>query len=254
MMQKNRIKYVFLNLVVLLLSSTVLFSQNELDSIVALGDDLASLEDYREANKTYDQALDRKEGYLPALLGKIDVLLMMDRYSRADKVAGNAIEEHPQNPTLQMYMGKVLIERSHFEDALGHLDMALSLADDSDSLLLNKVYVNRGAAYQKLGNNQRAMENYSKALSINKKNPNVYIYRGNLYYKQQSYSQALSDFQEVLNLDPNNHVAQYNVGMCFFKQGEKRNACDAFHKACELGNTNACKMVISKCLRSSETQ
>lgn len=254
MKQHNTITHLLLAFVLLMITSSALVAQNNIDSIVDLGNDLANLEDYREADKTFDRALDIQTNYKPALEGKIKVLLMMDKFSRAENIAEDAIEQYPQDPTFQMYMGKVLIERGKFEDALSYLSRTLAFADDSDSLLLNRVYVNMGAAYQKLGQTGKAMENYTQALSINRNNPNVFIYRGNLYYKQQSYTQALNDFQRVLALDPNNHVAQYNVGMCFFKQGAKRNACDAFHKACELGNTNACKMVISKCLRSSETQ
>jgi len=254
MKQQKRIRQLFLAFVLFMITSTMLVAQTDIDSIVELGNDLVNLEDYREADKTFDRALDIQQNYKPALEGKIKVLLMMDKLSKAEKIAEEAINQYSQDPTFYMFMGRVLIERERFEDALSYFSRTLAIADDSDSMLLNKVYVHMGAVYQKLGQTGKAMENYTQALSINRNNPNVFIYRGNLYYKQQNYNQALSDFQRVLALDPNNHVAQYNVGMCFFKQSKKRNACDAFHKACELGNTNACKMVISNCLRSSETQ
>ncbi len=253
-MQQNKILLFTLALFFSLTWSVVLPAQTTIDSIVALGDDLMNLEDYEQAQATYERALNMNQTYIPALKGNIDVLLALDQYGRAEKAASEALEKHPQNPAFHMYMGKVLIERGYFEKALPHLNKSLNFAGENDSMIINRVYVNRGAAYQKLGNTQKALQNYSQALSINRHNPNVFIYRGNLYYQQQNYSQALEDFQRVLELDPNNHVAQYNVGMCHFKQGKKRKACDAFHKACELGNTNACKMVISKCLRNPRTQ
>jgi len=252
-MQIHRIKIIILTFTLSLITSSVLFSQSKLDSIVELGDDLVALDDYKEAEKRYDQALEIDEHYRSALEGKIRILLLMDKYSRAEKVAKDAIEQHPLDPSFEMYMGKILIERGSYEDALPHLNKALELSGKTDSMTINRVYVSLGAAYQKLGRSQQAMDQYSKALSINRHNPNVFLYRGNLYYKRENYSQALEDFKKVLELDPNNHLAQYNAGMCYSRQGEKRNACDAFHKACELGNTNACKMVISKCLRSTET-
>lgn len=253
-MQYNTIKYGLLAFVLFIAPLSVLVAQHDVDSLVDLGNDLASLEDYREAGKTFDRALDIRDDHKPALEGKIRVLLLREKYSRARKVTENAIDKYPQDPALHMYMGQVLVERENFEEALSYLNQTLELAGETDSMLLNKVYVNRGAAYQKLGETGKAMENYSKALSINENNPNVFLYRGNLYYKQEQFDQALNDFQRVLELDPNNHLAQYNLGMCFFKQDEKQRACDAFHKACELGNTNACKMVISRCLRGSESE
>ena len=253
-MQYNKIKYWLLAFALFMTSASMLVAQHNVDSLVDLGNDLASLEDYREASKTFDRALDIRNDYKPALEGKIRVLLLRKKYNRARKVAENGIDKYPQDPAFPMYMGQVLVEKDNFEEALTYLNQTIELAEEPDSMMMNKAYVNMGAAYQKLGNVGMAMENYSKALSVNKSNPNVFLYRGNLYYKQEQFDQAIKDFQRVLKLDPNNHLAQYNLGMCFFQQGEKRSACDAFHKACELGNTNACKMVISKCLRSSETQ
>ena len=43
--------------------------------------------------------------------------------------------------------------------------------------------------------------------------------------------------------------AYYNRGMIYHKQEKTYEACDDFHKACELGNTHACKMVISHCIQ-----
>jgi len=37
------------------------------------------------------------------------------------------------------------------------------------------------------------------------------------------------------------------MGMAYFKQNDKRNACERFHKACSMGNNNACKMIILEC-------
>ena len=58
------------------------------------------------------------------------------------------------------------------------------------------------------------------------------------------------DFNAVIELDPKNPFAFYNRGMINFKQGKKLESCDDFHTACELGNTNACKMVINNCIKT----
>jgi tetratricopeptide (TPR) repeat protein len=229
-------------------------SQNHIDSIIELGDDLISLNDYEAAEEHYEQALEIKSNYIPALEARIEVLLLMNRYNKAQKASEKALEKHVGHPTFHLYQGKALIGKERYADALVHLNNALELTDEDDTQLRNKIYVNKGAVLQKQNDFEQALENYSRALEINRTNPNVFIYRGNLYYKRENYDQALTDFQEVLELDPNNHVARYNLGMCYFKQGEKLSACDSFHKACEMGNKNACKMVISKCLRSIETQ
>jgi tetratricopeptide (TPR) repeat protein len=229
-----------------------LHSQNtsKLDSIIELGDDMINLDDYDAAEDRYDEALDMNDDYPPAIEAKIKVLTLKKKFSKASKIARNAIEGHPDYTPFYVYLGQIQIERERFEEALKNLNKAISMVDeDADRKLMSKIYVNRGAALQKTGDFDDALESYSKALQINQHNPNVFVYRGYLYYKRDNYDQAISDFKQVLDLDPNNHYAQYNIGMAHFKKGNKLEACDAFHKACELGNKNACKMVISKCLR-----
>lgn len=253
-MDQNRITSIIFFFIGFILLSCPGYSQSAIDSIIELGDDLVSLDDYKAAEEKYDQALEMDEDYAPALKAKIRVLLLRDKNNKAQRMAEEGLEKHSEQSAFHLYIGKALIGKEHYEDALDHLDDGLEKADKSNMQLLNKIYVNRGAAFQKQNNYEEALTNYSKAIDIDQSNPNVFVYRGNLYYKRENYKKAINDFQKVLDLDPNNHVAQYNIGMSYFRQDNKLDACDAFHKACELGNKNACKMVISKCLRNSETQ
>ena len=250
-MDQKRIIFIISFFIGFILLSFPVYSQSDIDSIIEVGDDLMSMEDYKEAEEKYDQVLDMNENYVPALEAKIRILLLRNKNNRARRLAENSLEKHDE-PVFYLYLAKALIAKENYREALEHLDEALEMADKNNLQLLNKIYVNRGAALQKQNKYEEALNNYSKALDINQTNPNVFVYRGNIYYKRENYENALDDFKKVLELDPNNHVAQYNLGMCYFRQGDELNACDAFHKACELGNKNACKMVISKCLRESE--
>lgn len=253
-MNKSNLTAIIFFFVGSLLLSYPLYSQSEIDSIIELGDDLLSLKDYKAAEEKYDQALEMNENYVPALKAKIKVMLRRDKNNKARRLAEESLEKYEDQPAFYLYAGQALIAKENYEEALEYLNEALEWVDNDNRQLLNKIYVNVGAAFQKQNNFEEALNNYSKALEIDTTNPNVFMYRGNLYYRRESYDKALTDFQKVLELDPNNHVAQYNVGMCYFRQGDKLNACDAFHKSCELGNKNACKMVISECLRDGETQ
>ncbi|MBS3769564.1 MAG: tetratricopeptide repeat protein [Bacteroidales bacterium] len=256
-MDWNRVRYIAICFFIGLFSlSYHAYSQNAnaIDSLIEMGDDMVDMEDYKAAEDKYDQALDINENYVLALKAKIRVLLLREKYNRARRLAENSLETHKDQPAFYLYLGEASIGRERYEEAMDHLNDALEIVDDTDSKLLNRIYVNLGAAYQKQNNFEEALNHYSKALDIDQTNPNVFLYRGNLYYKREAYEDALADFKKVLELDPNNHLAQYNLGMCYFRQGDKLNACDAFHNACEMGNKNACRMVVSKCLRESQSQ
>ena len=142
-----------------------------------------------------------------------------------------------------------MIHKGKYENAIEDLNRALDLNQGSnDTKFDNKVYVNRGAAYQKLLEFDAALNDYSKAIQLNPNNPNVFLYRGFLYYQNEEYESAIIDFNTVIDLDPHNPFAYYNRGMIYTKLQKEDEACDDFHTACELGNMNACRMVVSMCV------
>ncbi|MFC2103989.1 tetratricopeptide repeat protein [Bacteroidota bacterium] len=239
-------------LLLILLISTInvtTFSQADVKSIVGIGNDLVDLKRYDEAFEKFEEALDYLPSYAPALDGKANLLILMEDYKGAGKLIDAAIERNSDYPQFYLTRGIVLIHKGKFENAIEDLNRALDLAQGlNNKMFENKVYVNRGASYQKLLNNDAALNDYSKAIQLNNKNPNVYLYRGFLHYQNNDYPQALNDFNAVIDLDPENPFAYYNRGMIFLKQDMEDEACDDFHNACELGNTNACKMVIGNCI------
>ena len=230
------------------INSTV-FSQADVGSLVALGNDLISLNRYEEALEKFDEALDYLPSYAPALDGKAGLLILMEDYKKAGKIIEEAIKKNSDYPQFYLTRGKIYIHKGKYKDAIEDLNRALDLAQGlNNKLFENKVYVNRGAAYQKLFEFDAALNDYSKAIQLNDNNPNVYLYRGFLYYQNNDHPEALKDFNTVIDIDPENPFAYYNRGMINFKQDKKDEACDDFHKACEMGNTNACRMVITHCI------
>lgn len=223
----------------------------KLDSLLELGQDLMDIEDYKEAEDKIDEVLDINETYAPAMEAKVKVLMGRNKYSKANRKVKNALEEYPQKPVFYFLKAKIALEREDFQGALESINKAQGLVENDDKLL-NKIFVTKGATYQKIGDSEKALVNYSKALDINSHNPNVFVYRGYLFYKKEQYEKAIEDFEKVLDLDPNNHYALYNIGMSEFRLGNKAEACDAFHKACELGNRNACQKVVSECIRGRD--
>jgi tetratricopeptide (TPR) repeat protein len=229
--------------------NATVFSQADVKSIVDLGNDLVKLKRFDEAMEKFDEALDYLPSYAPALDSKANLLITLEDYKGAGKIIEDAIKKNSDYPQFYLTRGIVNIHKGKYDDALEDLNRALDLGQGiNDKLFENKVYVNRGAAYQKLFLNEEALNDYSKAIQLNDKNPNVYLYRGFLYYQTNEYEEAVKDFNVVINLDPENPFAYYNRGMIYIKQLKDVEACDDFHKACELGNNNACKMVISRCI------
>ncbi|MBI9054535.1 MAG: tetratricopeptide repeat protein [Bacteroidales bacterium] len=225
------------------------FAQGDAKMLASLGNDLVNLMDYEGALEKYNEALDYLPTYAPAIDGKANLLVLMEDYKAAGKLIEEAIKKNSDYPHFYLTYGIVLIHKGKHKDAIENLTRALDLAYDSkDSFFKSKIYVNRGAAYQKLFNFDAALNDYSEAIKTNKNNPNVYMYRGYLYYQNNEYELALSDFNTVIDIDPENPFAYYNRGMIYLKQADDDRACEDFHKSCKLGNNNACKVVMNKCI------
>jgi tetratricopeptide (TPR) repeat protein len=225
------------------------YSQADVKSLVTLGNDLVELNRYDEAFEKFDEALDYLPSYAPAIDGKANLFILTEDYKKAGKIIDEAIKKNSDYPEFYLTRGIIYIKRNKFSNAIEDFIRALDLAQGlNDKILEGKIYVNRGAAYQKLLENDAALNDYSKAIQLDNTNPNVYLYRGFLYYQNDDHPEALRDFNAVIEIDPKNPFAYYNRGMINFKQDKQLEACDDFHKACELGNNNACKMVINHCI------
>lgn len=242
-------KYIFSIFLLIFTINLNVFSQGDAKMLSNLANDLVKLKDYEAALEKYNEALDYLPTFAPAIDGKANLLILMEDYKEAGKLIEEAIKKNSDYPQFYLTYGIVLIHKGKHKDAIENLNRAIDLAYDAkDTFFKSKIYVNRGAAYQKLFNYDAALNDYSQAIQLNENNPNVYMYRGFLYYQSNEYDQALSDFNTVIEIDPENPFAYYNRGMVHLKQAEDAKACEDFHKSCELGNNNACKVVMTRCI------
>lgn len=221
--------------------------QQNIESLVELGNDLVKLNDYKGALEKYNEALVMLPSYTLAINGKANVLILLNDYKSASRLIEEGIKNNPDFASYYITRGKININKEKFENAIDDFNRALDLGK-GDKEIENMVYVNRGAAYQKLFDNEKALADYSKAIELNPENPNVYMYRGFLYYQNGDFTTSLNDFNTLIDIDEHNPYAYYNRGMALLKLNENDKACLDFHKSCELGNTNACIMIVSKCM------
>ncbi|OFX83851.1 MAG: hypothetical protein A2W99_02785 [Bacteroidetes bacterium GWF2_33_16] len=227
--------------------------KQDIESLVEMGNDLVKLNDYKGALDKYDEALVMLPSYTQAIDGKANVLILLLDYKSASKIIEEGIKNNPDYAPYYLTRGKINIFKEKFENAIEDLNLAFDLNKSTNNKELeNMVYVNRGAAYQKLFEKDKALADYSKAIEQNPDNPNVYMYRGFLYYQNNEFTEAIEDFNTVLDIDEQNPYAYYNRGMTYIKMEDNDKACQDFHKACQLGNYNACKMIVSRCMNKKK--
>ena len=98
-------------------------------------------------------------------------------------------------------------------------------------------YSNRGRAYDKEGQFDQAIKDFTKAIEVNPRFAGAYYNRGLAYKHKDQYDQAIIDYTKAIKVNPRFAGAYSNRGVVYFlKLGDKNRGCTDFKQACELGN------------------
>ena len=230
----------------------------------ALGDKVLAAEDYAEALKHYDGAVDPRNPDSLNLYRRATSLHAVGETDRALADYGDAIRVDPNNSLAYLGRGVLLAARKRaynraIEDfdkvlvlqpdnvdalishgnaysqigdngrALADLDRAIHLAPDNA-----QAYVIRGLANNRRGQKQLAMQDYEAALKIAPRYPQALANRAALLSEEGRYDQAIADLDESLKADSDNPVAYYNRGYAHFAKHEYDKALADYDAAIKL--------------------
>jgi tetratricopeptide (TPR) repeat protein len=71
--------------------------------------------------------------------------------------------------------------------------------------------------------------------------------RGNCFLKKKEYDKALGDYSKAIELNPKNPDIYVNRGDCYYKMKKKDDACNDWSKAKELGDIGVEKLIKKVC-------
>jgi hypothetical protein len=120
-------------------------------------------------------------------------------------------------------------------------DAARLIKDKDNRPGVERVYHNRGLQLFKLGYSELAIDDFSKAISLNPNHVLVYNDRGATYLAMKKYEQALNDFNKALEINPK--FARPYLGRALTYDGlNNASAALADYKTlCSMGYTEGCK-------------
>ncbi len=229
-----------------------------------LGDKALAAEDYSEALKHYDGAIDPRNPDSLNLYRRATSLHAMGETDRALSDYGDAIRVDPNNSLAYLGRGVLLATRKRAYDraiedfdkvlvlqpdnvdaliargnaysqlgdngrALADLDRAIALAPDNA-----QAYVVRGLANNRRGQKQLAMQDYDAALQRAPRYPQALANRAALLSEEGKYDQAIGDLDESIKADPDNPVAYYNRGYAYFAKHDYDKALADYDAAIRL--------------------
>lgn len=230
----------------------------------ALGDRVLATEDYSEALKHYDGAVDPRNPDSLNLYRRATSLHAIGETDRALSEYGDAIRVDPNNSLAYLGRGVLLATRKRaYNRAIEDFDKVLALQPDNVDALISRgnaysqigdngraladldraiqlapdnpqAYVIRGLANNRRGQKQLAMQDYEAALKIAPRYPQALANRAALLSEEGRYDQAIADLDESIKADSDNPVAYYNRGYARFARHQYDEALADYDKAIKL--------------------
>lgn len=101
-----------------------------------------------------------------------------------------------------------------------------------------EAYYGRAVGYHNLNQADNAIADYSKVIALNPKNDKAYYGRGLLLAFKNQWQEALSDYTKAIENNPNDVNLYYNRGMVYGKLNQFDKASADFSKVLELNPQN----------------
>ncbi len=136
---------------------------------------------------------------------------------------------------LEFYLAKNLINRGLFDQALTHLERALTLNPEEEDI----PYI-----YSFLGDTLKTLERFDEAISAIEKGrqydderPDFHNILGVCYFKLARYEEAIERFHRAVHLHPSSAIDYANLGVNYRKLGNIEEAAKFFELALSLDST-----------------
>ena len=139
----------------------------------------------------------------------------------------------PKNAIVPYWLGRLAYDAHDYPGAIRHFQQAIALAPQ-----MARAYDNLGLCYYYQNQNQLAMDNFRKAIALdrNAPHPSAWPYL-NLAITQQFLNQsaeAEANLREAIRLNPGFAQAHFHLGSLLEGDGQLKQAAEEFRKSAQL--------------------
>jgi len=124
--------------------------------------------------------------------------------------------------------GMELLDDDKYREAEKELLIFLEEVPDS-----SRTYNTLGFIYYKLGENEKAAQNYKKAITLDDGYATAHNNLGILYYHGGDHENAKKCFEKAIKYNPLYAKAMINLGLVYLKAGDKKSAKKMYRRAKE---------------------
>jgi tetratricopeptide (TPR) repeat protein len=130
------------------------------------------------------------------------------------------------NPVI---LGDKFVEEKKFEEALREYQETVSV-DPENFEAWSKI----GGIYGRMGDHERQLENYRRALAVRPREPLLLANAGNACFQLKRFDEAAAYYRRAAKLSPNSAEIQNSLGGALAMMGDFAGAIPHFERALEL--------------------
>ncbi|MDP2278493.1 MAG: tetratricopeptide repeat protein [Nitrospirota bacterium] len=164
---------------------------------------------------------------------------MADSWEDARDAFTNAIELKPDIAEAYYNRGLAYGELGNYQRAIKDYTKAIEIELEPDFSYFPYVYHNRGINYAKLGNYQQAIKDFTNGIALKPDHAEAYFSRGLAYFHRANYKQAIKDFNKAIELKPDYAKAYFIRGSVYAELGNYQPAISDYKIAARLGDKDA---------------
>ena len=183
---------------------------------------------YEDAIQDFSRAIKLKGNEENILLDRAAAYVYSDELRRAVRDYGRILKVNPENSKASYGRGLVYVKQKNYEDALKDFQSTV----DSDPAYLN-AYLQMGLLYSGDDKNDKAVECFTKALNIRKRD-DLYYERALANYSLGQFDSALSDMSAAIGMNSKRKEYYNDRGYIYLKLNNTEKARADFQKALKL--------------------
>jgi eukaryotic-like serine/threonine-protein kinase len=164
---------------------------------------------------------------------------------KATAAAEQAVQLDDDSPDAHTVLSGVYESAKNKEKSLAELNRVVELEPNSDAAYrnlgdaylhadVNAAYRNSGDAYSESKHENKSIDAYQKAVSVNPYYWTNHLALGKAYFEFGDNAKALLEFQKVTELAPENPMGYGDVGSVYLREGKWNEAIPHYQKALSI--------------------